>query len=198
MAYNAGRIASYTIAGLAVGALGQGALALRPGPAAQQIALAAAGASMLLIALSLAGLTSVTRRLETAGTVIWRRLQPLSRHFLPADTFPKALGLGAVWGWLPCGLVYGALVTATATGSALEGGIVMLSFGAGTLPNVLALGIVAGKLQRLARKRPARFAVAGIVATAGLMALALSLHHYSPVDALCRLIDASPPAFSSR
>ena len=55
-----------------------------------------------------------SRRLEAAGTLVWNRMRPLTRHFLPADTFARALGLGALWGWLPCGMVYAVLVTAVA------------------------------------------------------------------------------------
>lgn len=40
--------------------------------------------------------------------------------------------LGVMLGFIPCGLVYGALVLAAATGAALNGGAVMLVFGLGT------------------------------------------------------------------
>ena len=49
--------------------------------------------------------------------------------------------LGALWGWLPCGLVYSVLLTALASGSAPRGALIMLAFGLGTLPNLLAIGL---------------------------------------------------------
>ena len=54
--------------------------------------------------------------------------------------------LGVVWGWLPCGLVYSVLVWALSAGSAVGGGLLMASFGVGTLPTLLALGAAAARL----------------------------------------------------
>jgi hypothetical protein len=54
--------------------------------------------------------------------------------------------LGALNGILPCGLVYSALLTATATGRPLASGAGMIAFGAGTLPALLLTGVGAGAL----------------------------------------------------
>ena len=80
---------------------------------------------------------------------LWQRIQPLTRGLLPADTLPRALGLGLLWGWLPCGLVYGILLTAVLAGDPLNGAAIMLAFGLGTLPNLLFAG------SRLAQGFPA-------------------------------------------
>jgi sulfite exporter TauE/SafE len=58
----------------------------------------------------------------------------------------QALALGLVWGWLPCGLVYSTLIWSISSGNPLDGALLMLAFGAGTLPNLLTMGLVAGKL----------------------------------------------------
>ena len=189
-AYNAGRIASYILAGIAAGALGQTALVLRGGAAAQPIMLIAAGLSMLLLALYLAGYAPFVKRIDALGSFAWRFIQPYSRHFLPADTALKALGLGAVWGWLPCGMVYAVLLTAIATGDALQGGVVMAAFGLGTLPNVLALSLVAAKLRGLTRRPALRMVVAGVVAGIGLFAIVIATHpHAMAADGfLCRFV----------
>ena len=179
LAYNAGRIASYTVAGIAAGTLGQTALVLRGGAAAQPIMLFAAGISMLLLALYVAGIAAYVRRIEALGSFAWRLVQPYSRHFLPADTVPKALGLGAVWGWLPCGMVYGVLLTALATGDALQGGVVMAAFGLGTLPTVLALSLVAAKLRALTRRPALRIGVAAVIAGIGLFAIVIATHPHA-------------------
>ncbi|MGE5522567.1 MAG: sulfite exporter TauE/SafE family protein [Rhodospirillaceae bacterium] len=188
LAYNAGRIASYTFAGLAVGAVGQEALALRPGAAAQQIALVAAGASMLLVALYFSGVTVVARGMESAGALVWKHVQPWSRRFLPADTAGKAFGLGTLWGWLPCGMVYGMLLTAAATGDAAEGGLVMLSFGLGTLPNMLAVGMLANGVRTYTRRPAVRLVIAGVIGVAGIAALASAAHPHWTAAVLCRAI----------
>ena len=188
LAYNGGRILSYTIAGTLAGALGQGGLALRGGGSAQVVLAALAGTTLLVLALHLAGWTPVTRRLEAAGTLVWAKLSPLTRHFLPADTFARALGLGALWGWLPCGMVYAVLVTAVATASAAEGALVMVAFGAGTLPNMLAIGMAAARVSRALRFKAVRVIAAFVVAGFGTLGLSFALHAHSPgfVDLLCR------------
>ena len=47
---------------------------------------------------------------------------------MPIDSPLKALGYGALWGWLPCGLVYSALTWAMTSGSSINGALVMLAF----------------------------------------------------------------------
>lgn len=189
LAYNAGRIASYAVAGVAAGALGQTALALRAGPVAQAVTLLAAGLSMLLLALYVAGFAPFVRRMEVLGQFLWRRVQPYSRYVLPANTLPKALGLGALWGWLPCGMVYGVLLLALAAGNAYEGGVIMLAFGLGTLPNILAFSFIAARLRGITRKPALRVGAAAIVAGMGLLAITLALypHAVSAEGIFCRI-----------
>ncbi|HEX2830545.1 MAG TPA: sulfite exporter TauE/SafE family protein [Burkholderiales bacterium] len=190
LAYNIGRIASYGVAGALVGALGQGALALRAGPQIQHALLVVAGASMLMLAAYMAGVGGFVRRLESAGGFLWRRLAPHTRWFLPANTVPRALGLGALWGWLPCGMVYGVLLTAVATGSAAEGALVMLAFGAGTLPNLLAISAAAGTLKTATRKPAVRKGVALALAALGVFAIAGVIHPaaFAADGLLCRVL----------
>ncbi|MCW5606297.1 MAG: sulfite exporter TauE/SafE family protein, partial [Burkholderiales bacterium] len=118
LAYNGGRIFSYTVAGALAGALGQGGIWLRGGAFLQHALMFFAGAMLLVLALYTAGVAPRARGLEAAGGIVWRRVQPYSRHFLPVDTVPRALGLGTVWGWLPCGMVYAVLLVALATADA--------------------------------------------------------------------------------
>jgi uncharacterized protein len=190
LAYNVGRIASYTAAGIGAGALGQTALFVRGGDAAQTIMMIAAGLSMLTLALYVAGFAPFVTRIEKVGSFAWRLVQPYSRHFLPADTVLKALGLGAVWGWLPCAMVYGVLLIAVASADALQGGVVMLAFGAGTLPNALALSLVAARLRGFTRKPALRVGVAAVIAAIGLFALVVAAHpHAIASDGfLCQIV----------
>jgi sulfite exporter TauE/SafE len=151
LAFNAGRIASYGAAGAAAGAAG-GLLQLA-GPAltAQTVLFVGANLLMILLGLYVAGWGRAVLRLESAGAGVWRRIAPLRRRFLPIDTTARALGAGAVWGWVPCGLVYSMLALALASGGAAEGAVVMLAFGLGTLPNLLAAGMAAQKVMALRR-----------------------------------------------
>jgi hypothetical protein len=65
----------------------------------------------------------------------------LCTRALPVNTPLKALGLGAIWGWLPCGLVYSTLTWALASNNIIDGGSIMFFFGLGTLPALLTLSI---------------------------------------------------------
>ena len=160
LAYNLGRCSTYVVLGLAVGALGQlGTQALGVAPA-----LLYALANLLLIGMGLylLGLPWLVRPLEQGGQHLWRYIEPVSRQLFPVNTAPRALGVGLLWGFLPCGLVYSALATAFAMSSAVQGGLWMAAFALGTLPNLLLAGWVgAGSLQKL-RQSSLRW-VAGVL-----------------------------------
>lgn len=148
LAYNIGRIGSYTLAGLLAGALGRVAGTLLPLQHGLYFL-----ASLMLVALGLylLGATQALGWVERGGAAIWQRIQPLTRHFLPVRGLAQALPLGMLWGWLPCGLVYSALTTALASGSAAQGALSMLAFGLGTLPNLLLAGLLLTRFRRFAQ-----------------------------------------------
>lgn len=162
LAYNAGRILSYGMAGGIAGALGAASLGLE-GQLPVRLALYFL-ANLMLVALGLylLGITRALAFTERAGQMLWRRLQPLTRRFLPARSVAQAFPLGLLWGWLPCGLVYGALATALTAGSAGRGVAMMLAFGLGTLPNLLLAGMVLARLNEFVR-RPLVRTVSGLL-----------------------------------
>ena len=125
----------------------------------------------LFVAVSLAGLSAAITRIEHLGRPLWRRLQPLTRRYLPVRTARQALLAGAIWGWLPCGLVYTASIAALASGGAGQGALVMLAFGLGTLPVLLATGMAAERLTALLRQRGVRMAGGVLVILFGLWTL---------------------------
>ena len=152
LAYNVGRIVSYVIAGAIAGGLGALLAANSSLHSAQTgLSIVAAG-FMFLMGLYIAGWSSVLSKVEKAGGVIWRQLEPLGRRFLPVKQTDHALWLGMVWGWLPCGLVYSVLIWSLSAGSATEGMWLMLGFGLGTLPNLLAMGVAAQQLKQWMHK----------------------------------------------
>ncbi len=165
LAYNGGRLASYTVAGALAGAIGQAGLLWRDAVPVQHLLFALSSLMLVALGLYLAGIRNAVRHIEQAGGVLWRHVQPLTRSLLPVTTLPRALLLGALWGWLPCGLVYSVLVTALASGDMQGGALVMLAFGLGTLPNLLAIGLFwenAGQWARSSRvRRIAGLLVAG-------------------------------------
>ncbi len=180
--FNSGRIASYMAAGALVGALGGLAQLAAPLHAARTALFVLASVLMVLLGLYVAGWGRALLRLEAAGGVLWRRIEPLRRRFVPIDSDAKAFGAGAVWGWVPCGLVYSMLALALASGSAAGGGAVMLAFGLGTLPSLMAAGVAAQKLLQFRRhdwvRRGAGLAIIalGVVGLARVPAISELLH----------------------
>lgn len=171
LAYNVGRIASYSLAGAAFGGLGLLSARLMPLQVAQNLLEGLAGVFMIGLGLYLGGWWQGLARLERAGGAVWRRLEPLGRRLLPIRSPTAALAVGAVWGWLPCGLVYSALVWSMSAGGPLKGALLMLSFGLGTVPTLLASGLLATRLSSLLGRASVREGAGLLVFLFGVLTL---------------------------
>lgn len=171
LAYNLGRIASYAMAGAIAGGLGFFFSGLLPVQQAQQILLGIAGVFMILLGLYLGGWWNLLLRVEQVGGAVWKRIEPLGRKLLPVRHPAQALALGSLWGWLPCGLVYSVLIWSVSAGGAGEGALLMLAFGLGTMPNLLAMGAAASQLQRFVRLPWVRRTSGGLILLFGLFQL---------------------------
>ncbi len=164
LAYNLGRITSYALMGLLAGFFAEQIAALGG------ITMLRVIAGLLLIAMGLyladwwRGLTKI----ESLGRYVWVYIQPLGKCLMPVDNIPKALLLGALWGWLPCGLVYAALATAMTQPAPIMAASAMLAFGLGTLPAVLAAGFAAQQLTRFLQQRQVRMGLALIIIVFGV------------------------------
>ena len=174
LAYNLGRLFSYVVAGTLAGGVGAWATHLIAVHQAQLTLQLLAGLFMILLGLYLAGWWMGLARVEQAGGRLWRRIEPLGRRLLPVRTPARALGIGLVWGWLPCGLVYSTLVWAMGAGGALNGGLLMLCFGLGTLPALLAMGVFAAALANFMRQPWVRRVVGALVIGFGVYEIALA------------------------
>ncbi|KPK41010.1 MAG: hypothetical protein AMJ69_00390 [Gammaproteobacteria bacterium SG8_47] len=175
LAYNIGRIGSYTLAGALFGSIGwlaTSALTIRDAQLALQ---AGAGLFMCALGLYLAGWWRGLAHVEKLGSRFWRRIEPLGRRLLPVRHAHHALLVGALWGWLPCGLVYSVLIWSIAAGNATQGALLMLSFGLGTLPNLLLMGLLATRVARALRAPALRAAAGSVVIGFGLYMLLLTL-----------------------
>ncbi len=144
--YNAGRVVSYAAIGVIVAALGEAFVDAIPGLAAP--VRLASGLLIVVIGLQVAFNWRFLAPIEKAGARLWGRIAPAARGLLPVTSIPKALGLGLLWGWLPCGLVYSVLLIAATTADPLSGGLVMVAFGIGTMPAMIATGVSAAKLSQ--------------------------------------------------
>ena len=147
IAYNAGRILSYTLAGVLAGLIGASSFFIGHVLPIQHMLYLISSLMLILLGLYLAGFWHGITLIENVGRALWVKLQPYSKRYIPVQNLKQAFVLGGLWGWLPCGLVYSVLIAAIATGSALNGGLLMLAFGLGTLPTLLAMGMTAVKLK---------------------------------------------------
>lgn len=181
LGYNIGRILSYALAGMLAGLIGSFAtnyLAL--GPVLRSLA----AVMLILMGLYISGIWRVLTQLEKLGQILWRQIQPHIIRIGPATSFARALPLGMLWGWLPCGLVYSALATAVTSGSLISGGLAMFFFGLGTLPAMFAGGWFASQLNRFTSAKPVRMALAALLIIMGGWALwmAQTSSHRSHAD----------------
>jgi hypothetical protein len=171
LSYNLGRLISYTLAGALLGGVGWLASNWSGLHQIQQSLQLMAALFMIALGLYLGGWWQALAVLERAGGVVWARLEPLGRRFLPIRSPLHALLLGMVWGWLPCGLVYSVLVWSIATGDPLQGGALMFCFGLGTLPNLLLMGAAAAGLAARVRDPRTRHVAGFLVILFGIYAL---------------------------
>ncbi|SNS96862.1 hypothetical protein SAMN06265795_110115 [Noviherbaspirillum humi] len=188
VSYNAGRLASYATAGAIAGGFSAGARALGLLSVVQTAGYWLASLMLVALGLTLMNVWQGLSHIERLGRVLWRRIQPLTRHFLPMDTPLRAFALGGLWGWLPCGMVYSMLTTAMLSGSAASGAAIMLAFGAGTLPMLFSLGMFGARLQAWTRSPRVRLAAGLLVLGFGLLGLARAATGGLPLgwlEALC-------------
>jgi sulfite exporter TauE/SafE len=184
LAYNAGRIASYTAIGVVLGSIGGIAGGSLPLDMLRYCLRAFAAVSMLAVGLHLTGLPSMISGVTKLGARLWRCAEPLAQRLLPLRTPLHALALGSIWGLMPCGLLYGAMALSASADTAAEGALTMAAFGLGTLPVMLTMSALAQSVARwLARawvRRAAGVVVLGLglVATTGLVRQATSPSHH--------------------
>ncbi len=139
VAYNLGRLLTYAMLGALAGAAGGGVATLGRLAGIERTAALVAGSVMIVAGILMSGWLPRTTLVTIGETGPLRRLGAarLLRSSRPASKF----ALGAALGFLPCGLIYAALLKALDTGSALDGALTMLAFGLGTSGALLAIGI---------------------------------------------------------
>lgn len=166
LGYNSGRIVSYLLVGLVAGSLGAGLTELGVSPVFGK--LFAAG-FMIALGLYLANWWRGLALLERFGSRLWRHIQPLGQRLFPIRNPLQAFLLGLLWGWLPCGLVYTVVAWSLTMGSALDGALLMLGFGIGTLPALLIAGNALNYFRNWVRSPPIRI-------SAGIMVIAFGIY----------------------
>jgi sulfite exporter TauE/SafE len=172
LAYNSGRIFTYTLTGGLVAFFGT--LLTDQLLTVGVILRIFASAMLILMALYLANWWKGLVYVESLGRYIWRVLQPIASKLMPVRTTGQALLLGLVWGWLPCGLIYSVLIWTLSAQSPLEGALIMLFFGLGTLPAMLLTGSLASQFKQLSQSPVLR-------SIAALLIIAFALWQLAPL-----------------
>lgn len=173
--YQAGRITTYTLLALIFGATLQHTLHKFPllSPWLRSIA----GVLLLAMALHIANWWSGVTQLEKIGARWWRPLQTLAKPLLPAQQYWQIFTLGLLWGWLPCALVYSTLTWAASQANALQAAALMLFFGLGTTPALLASGIFAQNIKHVLQQQKWRYVIAFLLALCALWTIGSAWQH---------------------
>lgn len=178
-AYNVGRVLSYASAGALIWLLESlvpDSVYLQQG----HLVLRLLGAAVMLGAgLHLAGWFPDFKRMEALGRPLWRKLEPVARRLLPVKSQAQALAYGAVWGWMPCGLVYMALLYSASQAGAANPVLMMAGFGVGTLPVMLATGLMIQPLLKLARSQRFRRIAGLLICLMALISVKFTPHDHS-------------------
>lgn len=180
VAYNLGRISSYTLMGCFVG-LATGWLQGQWVGFASVMRISA-NVLLILMGLYLANWWLGLTHIERLGHHLWKHIQPLGRRFLPIQHTAQAVLLGMLWGWLPCGLIYSALVWTATAGDAYQSGLLMLAFGVGTLPAMLATGLFAQQLRRQLQRKLYRVMAGLLIIGFGSYGLLSLMQHSNSTD----------------
>lgn len=175
---NLGRISSYTLAGVLAGSIGALFVGVIRLPELAVALRSIMGLVLMLLALRML----FPRRFAFAipgNSRIWQWVSGL-KQLLPENGLLRSLGLGAMWGWLPCGLSTGLLLAAWLEASPLHSGLLMLAFGLGTLPLMTTISYSGARFQHLLGHRGLRMGLAMTVFVAGVLTAAAPWLMHAP------------------
>jgi sulfite exporter TauE/SafE len=178
MAYQFGRVTTYTLLGAVVG-LGGSWIALTG--YSRTLSIVSGVAMITALAVQL-----LWKRELIAGRHIRRAIEPVKRGLsvlLSSHGTLTHFGIGLLNGLLPCGLVTAPLLGSLGTGSVTIGALFMLGFGFGTVPLMSAIAIGGSRLSCQVRQR-LRYAaptISIVIATLFILrGMALGIPHISP------------------
>jgi hypothetical protein len=171
LTYHAGRIATYSLLGAAFGAAGAAIVDATDFVPLQRALYLAANVFLLLLGASLALRTPGVAWLQRGGATAFGAVLPLVRPLLQRPGATGRITLGLIWGLVPCALVYSVLPLALFSGGAWQGGAVMLAFGLGTLPNLLAAGVLLARARRAFEGRAVRYGAAAVLIAFALVGI---------------------------
>ena len=169
--YNVGRVISYAVLGIIVASFGGVIVKASPGLAVGIRLLS--GIVIILVGLKVAFDLRALNAIERMGAKLWSRIAPAAKGLVPVTNLRRALGLGLLWGWLPCGLVYSVLLIAATSAQPIHGAFIMVVFGLGTLPAMLLTGLGAARVSTFMRRRDTRLGMGLLIVALGVLTIAM-------------------------
>jgi len=161
--YNIGRILTYAVLGAAAGLFGGTVGFIGQLAGFQNVAAIVAGVMMVIAGLLMLDLIP-SRRLQKFNPLLYtsRFLRPLGSRFSSTSVGSK-FSLGLMLGFLPCGLIYAALLKSMATGTVFAGALTMMAFGLGTAGSLLAIGLFSSAFSFKFRRWGSRLAAVSVL-----------------------------------
>ena len=175
--FSFGRVSSYALAGLALGALSFGIQQRFPDMFSWMRLLS--GVLLTLLALFIGRWWAGISVVEKAANALWQPLMGSFSSFSNHKSLGSVFVLGSLWGWIPCGAVYTTLAWAALAADPVQSSLLMLSFGLGTMPALLVAGYSLGFMQRFMQQPILRVFFASSLLAYGVW---IMLSSYSSID----------------
>jgi uncharacterized protein len=177
-AYNLGRILTYTALGALAGLLGHSVDFMGRLAGITSAAIIFSGSLMVVTGLFMLRSFRLSSRLGSASLRITSRLLRPLRNLLSSSRTTDRFYLGLALGFLPCGLVYMALLRSVGTGGALPGALSMAAFGLGTSGALFALGVFSSAVRWRFNRFGTRIAAVSVIAL-GVFLLVRTAHPFT-------------------
>lgn len=169
--FHIGRISSYLAIGLLATGIGMLPAAAVP-DAAPQLMRWLLGAVIVLMAVYIALPGHIRDLAGQFAAPLTRRMMPVFAKFLPVRSLDNAIGLGLLWGMLPCGLLYTVIATAVLLADPVATTGMILAFGIGTVPLLLGGGLLMLRFRSAVSRPGLRWLAAALLATTGVLVAA--------------------------
>ncbi len=171
-----GRITTYALLGLCLG-LGASWLDLELYSSFTIGLRIFAGLLIVLMGIQLAGWTQKVAVLDILISKVWRSNNPLNQWLQRFNEKGATLLLGLAWGLLPCGLIYTLLIWSFAQTADWKASLLMLSFGIGTLPAIIFICLMGGKLMKILQHKWLRSSLGLLIIFFGILTALVPLQH---------------------
>ena len=179
--YNFGRLISYSLIGLLFGFIGKG-LYLAGFQQRLSILMGVIMITLVIIPISIFNKYNFSKPLYKIIAQVKSKLGV----YLKKKSNKALFLIGFFNGFLPCGLVYMALIGSISTGNAVQGALYMILFGIGTLPMMTA-AVLLGNFVNLSLRKKIQKIIPAFVVIIGLLfilrGLGLGIPYISPSDA---------------